>query len=233
MSIAFRQVLALALLTSAVTAQAVDSRAARGAPGSTTVPRFEPATCPTIQGVEWLANADCGYLIVAEDRSKPNGRTIQLMVARHRAQSPEKRADPILYLEGGPGDVAALEIDPIIKANFIRDRDILGRESARHLVLKAGADLHRTSSLESLLASAFIPRQQSAPIWLLPRPAAASSLPPAPISVLSIRARASPIWSTSVKCSAFRSGTFTGTHSARIQRRRLCATIPRGSAASS
>jgi pimeloyl-ACP methyl ester carboxylesterase len=124
MSITFRQVLALALLTSAVTAQAVVSRAARAAPGSTTVPRFEPATCPTIQGVGWLANADCGYLIVAEDRSKPNGRTIQLMVARHRAQSPEKRKDPILYLEGGPGDIVALEIDPIIKANFIRDRDI-------------------------------------------------------------------------------------------------------------
>ena len=89
-----------------------------------TVPRFERATCPKIQGVEWLADADCGYLVVPEDRSRPNGRTIALMVARHRAQSPEKRPDPILYLEGGPGDIAALEIDQIIKANFIRDRDI-------------------------------------------------------------------------------------------------------------
>lgn len=89
-----------------------------------TVPRFEPATCPTIQGVEWLAGADCGYLVVPEDRSRPNGRTIELLVARHRAQSPEKRPDPILYLEGGPGDIAPLEIDAIIKANFIRDRDI-------------------------------------------------------------------------------------------------------------
>jgi pimeloyl-ACP methyl ester carboxylesterase len=90
-----------------------------------TVPRFEPAPCAKIQGVEWLSNASCGYLIVPEDRSSPNGRTIALMVARHRAQSPEKRPDPILYLEGGPGDIAPLEIDPIIKANFIRDRDIL------------------------------------------------------------------------------------------------------------
>lgn len=91
---------------------------------SVAVPRFEPAACPKIQGVDWLNSADCGYLVVPEDRSKPNGRTIQLMVARHRAESPEKRPDPILYLEGGPGDIAPLEIDQIIKANFIRDRDI-------------------------------------------------------------------------------------------------------------
>ena len=88
------------------------------------MPRFERATCPKIQGVEWLANADCGYLVVPEDRSRPNGRTIRLMVAKHRAQSAEKRPDPILYLEGGPGDIAQLEIDAIVKANFIRDRDI-------------------------------------------------------------------------------------------------------------
>ncbi len=46
------------------------------------------------------------------------------MVAKYRARSAEKRPDPILYLEGGPGDIAPLEIDEIIKANFIRDRDI-------------------------------------------------------------------------------------------------------------
>ena len=97
----------------------------RAAPGPTTVPRFEPASCPKLQGVEWLAHASCGYLIVLEDRSKPNGRTIQLMVARHRATSSEKRPDPILYLIGGPGDIAPLEASEIIKANFIRDHDIL------------------------------------------------------------------------------------------------------------
>jgi len=120
-----RHALVLALLlTSVVMAQAVVSGVARTAPGRATVPRFEPATCSTIQGVEWLAHADCGYLIVPEDRSRPSGRTIQVMVAKHSAQSSEKRVDPILYLEGGPGDIAPLEIDETIKANFIRDRDI-------------------------------------------------------------------------------------------------------------
>ncbi len=88
------------------------------------VPRFEPAPCVHLTGVEWLAHARCGYLVVPEDRSKANGHAIRLMVALHRAQSPERRPDPILYLEGGPGDIAPLEINAIITANFIRDRDI-------------------------------------------------------------------------------------------------------------
>src|SRR5579871_634908 len=119
MTIVYRYLPLLALLfASLVTARVAQA----GRPA--TVPRFEPAPCAKIQGVKWLANADCGFLIVPEDRSRPNGRTIQLMVARHRATSPEKRPDPILYLEGGPGDIAPLEIDSIVKANFIRDRDI-------------------------------------------------------------------------------------------------------------
>jgi pimeloyl-ACP methyl ester carboxylesterase len=97
---------------------------ARAAEGPASVPRFESAPCPKLQGVEWLTHADCGYLVVPEDRSKLNGRTIRLLVAKHSAQSPEKRPDPILYLEGGPGDIAPLEIDQIIAANFIRFRDI-------------------------------------------------------------------------------------------------------------
>ncbi len=119
MTINRRHLLALAILFGlSVTTQG--ARADRPA----TVPRFERATCSKIEGVEWLANADCGYLVVPEDRSRPNGRTIRLMVARHRAQSSGKRPDPVLYLEGGPGDIAPLEINQIIKANFIRDRDI-------------------------------------------------------------------------------------------------------------
>lgn len=112
MTIGYRLLLPLALLL---------AEAAAGA----TVPRFEPAACPTLQGVEWFAHASCGYLVVPEDRGRPNGRTIRLLIATHSARSARKRPDPILYLEGGPGDIAPLEVDGIIKANFIRDRDIL------------------------------------------------------------------------------------------------------------
>lgn len=98
--------------------------AARAGARSATVPRFESAPCPKLQGVAWLDRATCGYLVVPEDRSKPGGRTIRLLVAKHHAESSRKRPDSILYLEGGPGDIAPLEINEILAANFLRDRDI-------------------------------------------------------------------------------------------------------------
>ncbi|HXM07743.1 MAG TPA: hypothetical protein VN936_09765, partial [Candidatus Acidoferrum sp.] len=118
----FRFILMLALaVPSFVTVREFVSQAAEAA---TTVPRFEPAPCAKIQGLGWLAHASCGYLVVAEDHSKPNGRTIELMVTKYSARSAQKRPDPVLYLEGGPGDIAQLEANEIIKADFIRDRDI-------------------------------------------------------------------------------------------------------------
>ena len=41
------------------------------------------------------------------------------------ARSAEKRADPVVYLAGGPGDIAPLEVNGLIAADFIGDRDIL------------------------------------------------------------------------------------------------------------
>ena len=88
------------------------------------MPRFEPAPCPKLQGAEELAKASCFYLVVPENRSRPNGRTIRLMVAKYPARSAEKRPDPVVYLAGGPGDIAPLEVNGFIAADFIRDRDI-------------------------------------------------------------------------------------------------------------
>ena len=101
------------------------ARAAQAAEGTATVPRFEPAPCPKLPGADELAKASCGYLVVLENRSRPTGRTIRLMVAKYPARSPEKRADPAVYLAGGPGDIAPLEVNGLIAADFIRDRDIL------------------------------------------------------------------------------------------------------------
>src|SRR5215471_323084 len=93
--------------------------------GPPPVTRFEPAPCPKLPGAEELAKASCGYLVVPENRSRPSGRTIRLMVANYPARSPEKRADPVVYLAGGPGDIAPLDVNGLIAADFIRDRDIL------------------------------------------------------------------------------------------------------------
>jgi pimeloyl-ACP methyl ester carboxylesterase len=76
-------------------------------------------------GAEELAKASCGYLVVAENRSQPTGRTIRLLLAKYPASAPEKRPDPVVYLAGGPGDIVPLEVNGLIAADFIRDRDIL------------------------------------------------------------------------------------------------------------
>jgi pimeloyl-ACP methyl ester carboxylesterase len=113
------------LLFALLLASTIVARAARAAEGTATVQRFEPAPCPKLPGAEELAKASCGYLVIPENRSRPTGRTIRLMVAKYPARSPEKRADPVVYLAGGPGDIAPLEVNGLIAADFIRDRDIL------------------------------------------------------------------------------------------------------------
>jgi pimeloyl-ACP methyl ester carboxylesterase len=89
------------------------------------VPRFERAPCPKLTGADELAKASCGYLVVLENHSRPTDRTIRLLVAKYPARSPEKRSDPVVYLAGGPGDIAPLDVNGLIAADFIRDRDIL------------------------------------------------------------------------------------------------------------
>jgi pimeloyl-ACP methyl ester carboxylesterase len=121
MVVTHRHILLLALLLASPTV----ARAAQTAEGTATVPRFEPASCPKLPGAEELVKASCGYLVVPENRNRPTGRTIRLMVAKYPARSTEKRADPVVYLAGGPGDIVPLEVNGLIAADFIRDRDIL------------------------------------------------------------------------------------------------------------
>jgi len=61
---------------------------------------------------------------VPENRSQPEGRAIRLVVAKYPARATEKRPDPVVYLAGGPGDIAPLEVNGLIAADFIRDPDI-------------------------------------------------------------------------------------------------------------
>jgi pimeloyl-ACP methyl ester carboxylesterase len=113
------------LLLAFLLASPAVTRATQAAEGTATVPRYEPSPCPKLKGIEWLADASCGYLVVPENRSRPAGRNIRLMVAKYPARSAEKRRDPVIYLAGGPGDIAPLEVNGFIAANFIHDRDIV------------------------------------------------------------------------------------------------------------
>ena len=74
-------------------------------------PVFEEAACPfdippgQVEG----QTVECGYLVVPEDRSVPEARTIRLAVAVFHPPGGPSKPDPIIYLSGGPGG-SALEL---------------------------------------------------------------------------------------------------------------------------
>ncbi len=92
--------------------------------GVPTVPRFEPAACPAIP-VKALPNANCGYLVVPEDRSQPRGGTIRLIVAIIRARAARPKPDPVVYLAGGPGGIALNEADLAVAVGLNQDRNLI------------------------------------------------------------------------------------------------------------
>ena len=69
------------------------------------VPYFEPGTCPI--GTSGF-NAECGELIVYEDREDETSPTLRLSVVILKSRSAAPLPDPVVYLEGGPGGSIAL-----------------------------------------------------------------------------------------------------------------------------
>jgi len=64
------------------------------------LPTFVPGECRFHSSA---ATAECGDLIVLEDREKPDGATVSLHVAIFRSYSPNPEPDPVIYLMGGGG----------------------------------------------------------------------------------------------------------------------------------
>lgn len=64
-------------------------------------PTFEPAPCafPVPSGY----SPECGYLIVPEDRARPESQLIRLHVGIFRNRSGTPNLDPVIKLSGGPG----------------------------------------------------------------------------------------------------------------------------------
>jgi len=69
---------------------------------------FEPAECPfgmpagQVEG----ETVDCGYVVVPENRTNPDSRSIRLAVAIFHPPGGIEHPDPLVYLEGGPGGSA-------------------------------------------------------------------------------------------------------------------------------
>lgn len=85
--------------------------------------RFVPAPCPAAP--EELKDARCGFLVVPENRARPEGRKLRLAVAIVPAVSPKPRPDPIVFFTGGPGSDAIGDIPLVTEAGLNRDRDLV------------------------------------------------------------------------------------------------------------
>jgi pimeloyl-ACP methyl ester carboxylesterase len=89
-------------------------------------PRFEPSDCPfdIPEGEVQGQTIDCGTLIVLEDHNNPSSPEIQLaVVTLHSTGNPEP--DPIVYLEGGPGESALSGVDSWLDSPFLENRDLI------------------------------------------------------------------------------------------------------------
>lgn len=75
------------------------------------VPMYEKTECwfPLYESEK----SECGYLTVAENRAKPDGRRLQLAVVILRARLAIHYTDPIVVINGGPGGELALDQDGI------------------------------------------------------------------------------------------------------------------------
>ncbi|ODU05615.1 MAG: hypothetical protein ABS81_07175 [Pseudonocardia sp. SCN 72-86] len=80
---------------------------------------------PGVPQLDLGAGVECGYLTVPEDRSKKDGKTIRLAVARAKATAPDPKPDPLVYLSGGPGGSGLISAAPRIAAGWNSDRDVI------------------------------------------------------------------------------------------------------------
>jgi len=104
----------------------------RQAPAAATVPRYERAACPV--EVAPGERIDCGVLVVPEHRGVAGTRAIRLPVVIFRSRSASPKADPVLYMAGGPGNSTVEGRRSGRGLPFLDDRDyiLLEQRGARH-----------------------------------------------------------------------------------------------------
>lgn len=94
---------------------------------------FESAPCEKVAPFskkqlpvpEALKQAQCGFLVVPENRTKLTGRTIRLAVIMMPSATKPSSPDPIVYLAGGPGGSALLELDRLVNDGINRNHSLI------------------------------------------------------------------------------------------------------------
>ncbi len=119
--------LSVALFAAALVAGACGGASVSPTPAPTARPPFELAGTPMDACTLKDAWGVCGTLRVPEDRSDPEGRSIDLRVAVIPAISTTPEPDPVFFLDGGPGGAATEDLG--WTANYFTavhlDRDIV------------------------------------------------------------------------------------------------------------
>lgn len=117
---------ALTAIVAMVPGLAVGS-AGSAAAGAGRGPAFVSMACPE-DVFPPDRDVDCGFVVVPQDRSKPNGTQIRVAAAVVHATAPHPAPDPIVFLEGGPS-VGALRSFPLdfyfAGADFAADHDLV------------------------------------------------------------------------------------------------------------
>lgn len=90
---------------------------------ATYTPKIEP--CPCAFKADSSLKTTCAYLIVPENRNKPNGKTIKLPFAIAESNNPNKKKDPVLFTGGGPGASSLSFIRSAHNRSLIKDRDFI------------------------------------------------------------------------------------------------------------
>jgi pimeloyl-ACP methyl ester carboxylesterase len=88
--------------------------------------QIEETACPI--KIDSSFRTRCGYLIVPENRTKSNGKTIKLPFVIAYSKNPQKRNDPLLYTTGGPGGSSLDWINGAVAHSPILDRDCIAFE---------------------------------------------------------------------------------------------------------
>jgi pimeloyl-ACP methyl ester carboxylesterase len=88
---------------------------------------FQAGPCPDAIFPSTLT-VDCGTLAVPENRSDPHSRTIRFAAAIVHAPTAHPKADPIVFLDGGPsfGAINAFAMGTYFAgASYVQDRDVI------------------------------------------------------------------------------------------------------------
>jgi len=99
-------------------------------------PIIEDSACPI--KIDSSFKTRCGYLVVPENRQKPNSPKIKLPFIVAYSNNPNKHKDPLLYTTGGPGGSSLGWITGAVKHSPIQDRDCIAFEQrGTHYALPA------------------------------------------------------------------------------------------------